>query len=91
VVFVLLFVVVAAGVVAVGYLLPTARRDADWFGAASAVVVAVFSATGCMVAGWVVLTRRAMKAGIEDFFSLLLSGATIWLFGFLLHSASSAR
>jgi len=50
VIFALLFITVAAGVVAFGYLLPMARRD-DSFGGASAAVVATFSATGCAAVG----------------------------------------
>jgi len=51
VIFALLFITVAAGVVAFGYLLPMARRDGDSFGGASAAVVATFSATGCAAVG----------------------------------------
>jgi hypothetical protein len=85
--YLLLLIGVATGILAIGYLIPMARRDADLFGTISAVFVATVSISGCFLTVWLLLTRRVTNTGIADFFSLVLLGGFIWAVGFLLPMA----
>ena len=89
--FAVLLILVTTGILAIGRLLPMARRDADWFGGASATLTAILAVSVCAFTGWLLLSRPITEAGIEDSFSFVLLSATIWVFAFLVPKAIRER
>src|SRR5512140_913385 len=72
-------------------MVPMAHRDADFFAGISAAVVTITSLAGCVLVGWLLLTRRASYTGVEDFLSLVLLGGFLWVLAFLLPKARRER
>ena len=89
--FAVLLILVTTGILAIARLLPMARRDADWFGGASATLTAILAVSVCAFTRWLLLSRPITEAGIEDSFSFVLLSATIWVFAFLVPKAIRER